>query len=474
MDRSATSGEAVELVLAAEDEVVATLDRRFLSYNVEMVEVTGGRFWQPYDAGVGKVTLPPLDLTSPRLRNLARALGPSYVRVSGSWASHTWFDADGSTNGKAPQGFHAVLTAEQWQGVGEFARSVNAEIVTSFASSPGARDASGAWQPDQARTLLEFSKAHDIPVTAAELINEPVLPIHVPDGYNASAFAADLRTFLAMIKEVRPDLKVVGPSSTNEVHLLPIRPSFTADEVMRATGPVFDVFSYHFYPKPSERWGDVEGPEVALTEEFLARVTGDHAHFTAVRDAHQPGIPIWITEVAEAAGGGDRWASTYLDVVRFVDTLGRLGDGDGNAVFHNTLTSSDYGLLDGDHHPRPNYWAAVVWHELMSGSVLDTRAASGLSDLSVYAHRSTSRHEGSVTYAVVNSSATTSRTVTTRSGRAIVYQLTGPHLQGPQIALNGTVLEAWSEGGLPDLSALHTSGAVVLPPASVTFVIDPK
>jgi hypothetical protein len=27
---------------------IATIDPRFQSYNVEMVEVTGGRFWSPY------------------------------------------------------------------------------------------------------------------------------------------------------------------------------------------------------------------------------------------------------------------------------------------------------------------------------------------------------------------------------------------------------------------------------------------
>ena len=40
------------------------------SYNIEMVEVTGGEFWKPYDSGPGKVTRPPIDLTSERLHNL--------------------------------------------------------------------------------------------------------------------------------------------------------------------------------------------------------------------------------------------------------------------------------------------------------------------------------------------------------------------------------------------------------------------
>jgi hypothetical protein len=37
---------------------------------------------------------PPIDLTNPRLRKLAAALGPAYVRVSGTWANTTYFQAD--------------------------------------------------------------------------------------------------------------------------------------------------------------------------------------------------------------------------------------------------------------------------------------------------------------------------------------------------------------------------------------------
>ena len=40
-----------DVVLAVDgDDAVAHVDDRFQSYNIEMVEVTGGRFWKPYEA----------------------------------------------------------------------------------------------------------------------------------------------------------------------------------------------------------------------------------------------------------------------------------------------------------------------------------------------------------------------------------------------------------------------------------------
>ena len=85
---------------------VGTVDARFLSYNVEMVEVTGGRFWRPYgSAGTDRYEYrPPLDLSDPKLRALAKGLAPSYVRYSGTWANTTWFADSDNPPAKAPEG----------------------------------------------------------------------------------------------------------------------------------------------------------------------------------------------------------------------------------------------------------------------------------------------------------------------------------------------------------------------------------
>src|SRR5258708_29973940 len=78
---------------------IGTVDERFQSYNVEMVEVTGGRFWKPYGSNTSDVYSDvysdlyahraPIDLTNVRLRRLAAPLAPAYVRVSGTWANAT-------------------------------------------------------------------------------------------------------------------------------------------------------------------------------------------------------------------------------------------------------------------------------------------------------------------------------------------------------------------------------------------------
>ena len=171
---------------------VGTVDPRFQSYNVEMVEVIGGRFWKPYGsktaATAGKTGTPggidpslfeqrtPIDLSNPRLRKLAAALGPAYLRVSGTWANTLYFqDSDAAAPASPPAGFGGVLTRAEWKGVIEFANAVDAKIVTSFATSAGARDANGTWTPLEATKFLDYTHSVGGSIAAAEFMNEPHL-----------------------------------------------------------------------------------------------------------------------------------------------------------------------------------------------------------------------------------------------------------------------------------------------------------
>src|SRR5579864_6209047 len=143
---------------------IGTVDERFQSYNIEMVEVIGGRFWKPYgsttnqskaqasQAGFAPAGIDPnlyqyrapIDLSNPRLRKLAVALSPAYVRVSGTWANSAYFqNSENAAPANAPAGFSGVLTRQEWKGVIDFSRVVNAEIVTSVATGPGPCDVNG-------------------------------------------------------------------------------------------------------------------------------------------------------------------------------------------------------------------------------------------------------------------------------------------------------------------------------------------
>lgn len=480
---------------------LTTVDPLYVSYNIEMVEVTGGRFWKPYkstanlgstatpstptggDQQVGSAAgpyeyRPPINLSDSRLRNLAKALGPSYLRVSGSWANSSYFqNNDDPILKQVPDGFRQVLTRAEWKGVIDFARDTGDKLVTSFAISPGTRDAQGVWTPAQAKALIDYTKSIGGNIAAAEFMNEPTFPGPggAPAGYDAAAFAKDVKVFEPFLRKESPQTIFLGPGGVMEG----VTANFGSmklihsNDILKATGPVFDAFSHHFYGTVSRRCMGNMTVEKAMTADWLDQVDSNEKFYADMRDQLMSGKALWLTETAEAACGGDQLASEFVDSFRFVNTLGTLGQKGVRAVMHNTLASSDYGLLDEDTlEPRPNYWAALLWKRMMGNVVLDPGVPKE-QNLRIYAQCMNS-HKGGVTLLVMNLDTQQEHALTIPFA-AERYTLTAPDLTSTSVLLNGVALQAAADGTVPEIKGQKAeAGVLQLAPASITFLAVPS
>ncbi|MGZ5875312.1 MAG: hypothetical protein ACXWKP_24765 [Bradyrhizobium sp.] len=452
---------------------IGTVDERFQSYNIEMVEVTGGAFWKPYgsDKSAQPSELykyrPPIDLTNPQLRKLAAALAPAYLRVSGTWANATYFADSDSAPSAPPPGFNGVLSRQQWRGVIDFSQAVGTQIVTSFAASPGTRDAAGVWLPDQARRLLTYTYSVGGRVAAAEFVNEPNVSVAggAPAGDNAAAYARDFRIFRSLVKENFPEILILGPGTVGETS--------QASEILAASGPgSLDGISYHHYGTLSERCSGKSSPEEALSEQWFSWTDQTFAFYRSLRDKFESGKPIWLTETAGAACGGNRWDATFLDTFRYLDQLGRLAKAGVRVVMHNTLAASDYGLLDEKTlAPRPSYWGALLWRLLMGSVVLDP-GVPAQAGLHVYAHCQRGMPGGvSLLILNVDRSAPYALTLPAASER---YTLDAASLQGTTARLNGLPLRLGPQEDIPRIAGAETAaGALTFAPATITFLTMP-
>jgi heparanase len=478
---------------------LATVDERFQSYNIEAVEVTGGRFWKPYGttgqsnpssakdsaAQAGGVPAdlfqyrPPIDLTNKRLRLLGRALGPAYLRVSGTWRNATYFhDADTPAPKDPPPGFSNVLTKQEWKGVVDYAASTGSKIITSVATSGGTRDKDGTWTSDQAEHLFRFTRSIGGSIAATEFMNEPTLAKRgggVPDGYGPEAYGRDVKLFRSWLQHASPETLFLGPGGEGEGmgwHQPATMQRIPSEELLRFTASDYDVYSYHFYSAISSRCSGIIGGGIAeseaLSPQWFAIPERVNDFYTDLRDRYMAGKPVWVTETGEAACGGDRWASTYLDAFRYLNELGALARHGVKVVAHNTLAASDYALLDEDTvRPRPNYWAALLWRRFMGTTVLDAGPTPS-KDIYLFA-QCLRKSRGGVALLAIN--AGTQDIVFDLGSPADMYELSAPELDSKTVRLNGHPLSLTVSDQIPSLKGKQTTEQVTIAPHVIAFLL---
>ena len=485
---------------------IRTVNERMASYNVEMTEVTGGTFWKAYTPGqiAGTEKFPPIsgmhemaglmqwydpiESTNPRLRKLAKEFGPVWVRVSGTWATKTYYDFEDT--GVVPEGYQNRMTKQQWLNILDFVDAVGGKLLISVANCEGLHTAEEPWNPSQAEKIFALSVEHGHPIDAVEFTNEPNIfqVTGFPAGYTAEHFRRDQDLFHKWVRANYPGTLVVGPCTVDSaaVKMGPqtgkstagigaaFGTSATTEELMDGCTEKLEVFSYHYYNGISERLEAVMPdahwqPEQATSEEYLAMAGLCAEAFAPLRDKYVTGGEMWVTESGDAGGGGDTWASTYLDVFRTLNEFGSFSEVTDGVIFHNTLASSDYGYLQhGTFEPRPNYFATLLWTRLMGQTVFATGEAIR-EGAHVYAH---SRKDGKDGYAylIINNSDET--TTAELPKEATAYVLEGKDgLRSRVMTLNGRDLVLGENDELPCLGGKTVEGKLEVPAMSCAFVV---
>jgi heparanase 1 len=122
---------------------VSRIDERYLSFAVDSAQVVGGLFWsaEPVAQLIGQERQPGYDFKRPRLRALAAELAPAFLRIGGSDADRLLYDMGENPVAEEdlPEGFEFVLTADQVDGIFEFAEALDFDVMFTLSAGPGDR-----------------------------------------------------------------------------------------------------------------------------------------------------------------------------------------------------------------------------------------------------------------------------------------------------------------------------------------------
>ena len=140
---------------------------------------------------------------------------------------------------------------------------------------------------------------------------------------------------------------------------------------------------------------------------------------------------------------------------------------------HNTLAASDYGLLDEKTlQPRPNYWGAVLWRQLMGTTVLDA-VAPIQPGLHLYAHCQRGA-PGGVALLVINTDRNAPHWLVLPTA-SVRYTLDATNLLDEQVRLNGRTLALEPRDKLPTLTGAPTAAKILtFEPTTITFLAVPQ
>jgi len=444
----------------------------------------------------GNAQFPPYDFSRPALVRLTRALTagrPAFLRIGGTQADHTYYDLSGAATPTPPPNYEHVLTRGQWDAANRFAQSLGLCVFFGINAGSGPRDAGYRWVPDNARALLEYTKAQGYPLRALEFGNEPNVLVGTrgaPASYKAPSYARDIEFFDRLRSEIVPDVMFVGPGSLltpgdpegerpillGDQHLV-LGPE--ARDVLPLIGDVYDAINYHFYPGFSDRCPYTpKVPQDVLADAWLDIHLVSYRYMAALRDRFSPGKPLWLGETGSAACGGqvnysDRFAASFF----WLNQLGLLAQAGVQLVVRQALEGGTYGLLEqGTLRPNPDYWASVLWRRLMGERQLVVPKAGIPRGLRVFASCAPSdvAAQGSVTYLLLNPTSTPAAVsfAGAHDRNLQVWMVTASSAAAQAVVLNGRTLEA-PDGAVPDLNGAWQFGRELeLPALSYAFVVD--
>ncbi|KAK2818535.1 hypothetical protein Q5P01_024096 [Channa striata] len=483
--------------------LVRRVDRRFLSVTIDASLASQEKF----------VSL----LGSPKIRTLAKALSPAFLRFGGTRQDFMVFTpqrchrdsgvaTDESCGGvELPSWLEDKLKKEWTQQQLVLMREDQqkkykrvkftentVDLLNSFSNCSGMdlifglnallRTADNSWNSSNARSLLQYCESRGYRMSW-ELGNEPnsfekKAGIRV-DGSQLGRDFTRLRDLMSESKFYQ-NAGLYGPDvGQPRDHRTDILTGF-----LQTGAEAIDACTWHHYY--------VSGRDASLEDfldpDVLDTLTLKTKEVLKKVKLVSPGKKLWLGETSSAYGGGAAGLSdTFIAGFMWLDKLGlgaRLGlDVVMRQVF---IGSGFYHLVDDNLDPLPDYWLSLLYKRLVGPEVLNVAAFSDFGRskrVRLYLHctNKQSYRGGAVTLMSMNLSEEPARIsvpalISSSTVDAFVLQSDQPGeagLSSRSVKLNGQLLKMVDDKMLPDLKGTRLPPAehLQLPAYSLAFFV---
>ncbi|KAG5153612.1 hypothetical protein AAZX31_05G022400 [Glycine max] len=466
-----------------------------------------------------------LDLSHPFFAKAIQALKPLRIRVGGSLQDQVLYEVGSLKSPCHPFqkmkgglfGFSkGCLQMKRWDELNHFFDETGALVTFGLNALHGRHQIShtvwgGDWDPSNAKDFINYTISKGYKIDSWEFGNELS-----GKGIGARVGAAQYGKDLIKLKEI---LRTLYKNST-------FKPSLVApggfynkewfDKLLQVTGPgIVNVLTHHVYNLGPG--SDEHLDRKILDPECLSKVESIFSNLSETIQKYGPWSSAWVGEAGGAFNSGGRSVSnTFVNSFWYLDQLGIASRYNTKVYCRQTLIGGNYGLLNTTTFiPNPDYYSALLWHQLMGKTVLAASSDVFSPSLRTYAHCSKSRD--GITLLLINLSNQTHFTLTVHDrvpvsnggnenaksihtensffshlkkafswigtkGSDVTfreeYHLTpkDDYLRSQTMLLNGIPLELTNDGEIPTLDPLlnNVHSPIHLAPLSIAFIVFPN
>ncbi|XP_055955935.1 heparanase-like [Patella vulgata] len=306
------------------------------------------------------------NLTSQKVLTLAKGISPSYLRIGGTACDRLVFNR---TNDHA---YHP-LTVADWDNLNHFVMNAGWDLIFDFNLF---LRKNGNWDPSNAIELLEYTVKQGYKPAGYELGNEPN---RFPSA-NAISEKQLAKDFAALKNIVSssgvPPFLTIGPDTAG------MTPDYVENFLEAGGGDVVDVVTVHQYYTNGQKATLKDFTDRKLLDKFIPEVDS----FVKTCNEKAPNKQCWLGETSSCYHGGaqnisDRYVAGFL----WLDKLGLSALHGLQTVLRQEFYSGNYGLIDINLNPNPDYWLTLIYKRLVGSPVFDVTQTTD-PNVRVYAH----------------------------------------------------------------------------------------
>lgn len=256
-----------------------------------------------------------------------------------------------------------TLSSTDWVTLNEFCKCVGWNLV--FALNLQTRNGT-EWNSENAQKLIDFTEnKYQI---SWELGNEPnsyrhKLETQITPEQNAEGFMK-LKQLLNASSWWNQS-RIIGPD-VNNMHK--VRSLNYLETFLQHAESAIDVVTFHEYNFDGHTAKLQDFIDVKYYSSIQKQV---YDIFQVVNKFKSSAEKVWLGETSAAYGGGAKnLSSSFVDGFMWLDKLGQTARMGVDNVIRQAFFGGNYGLLDYNFDPRPDYWLTLLYKRLVGHKVL--------------------------------------------------------------------------------------------------------